>query len=153
MKWERRFWSKVALPDENGCMLWLKYKAKDGYAKFSLGGKDVPAHRVSLIWSDGEPSSPELEAAHSCRNRHCVAPRHLRWATRTENMFDKLRDGTVSLKEKNGRAKLNLDKVREIRNMYHQGNGNTQERLGKQFGVDRSTISQIVNNKIWMDEI
>ncbi|MFJ2650838.1 HNH endonuclease signature motif containing protein [Streptomyces sp. NPDC087420] len=84
----RRFWSKVALPDEQGCMLWLDSVGKKGYAVFWLNGKRPLVHRVSyeLAYS---PIPAGLIVDHvklnGCTNRHCVAPLHLEAVTYAEN--------------------------------------------------------------------
>lgn len=33
---QARFWERVLLPDENGCMLWTKSVDRDGYGQFTL---------------------------------------------------------------------------------------------------------------------
>jgi hypothetical protein len=89
---ERRFWSKVALPNEQGCMLWLKATDRHGYGRFSLGGRKggmVFAHRVSYELAFGPiPEGMEVDhvRAEGCENHHCVAPDHLEAVTHAENM-------------------------------------------------------------------
>ena len=80
-----RFWSKVALPDENGCMLWLASSKSNGYGQFGIGGKNLYAHRVAYLWLVG-PIPDELQLDHLCRNRKCVAPDHLEAVTQQENL-------------------------------------------------------------------
>lgn len=85
----RRFWSKVALPDENGCMLWLGKPRKDGYAIFSLNRWPILAHRIAYELAYG-PVPDGLQVDHvksrGCRHRHCVAPAHLEAVTQRENI-------------------------------------------------------------------
>ena len=85
---EKRFWSKVALPNEQGCMLWLKGLTDKGYARFSLAGKRVRAHRVSYELAYG-PIPEGLVIDHvkerGCTNRHCAAPGHLEAVPPGEN--------------------------------------------------------------------
>lgn len=86
---EARFWKKVALPNEQGCMLWGKGLSHDGYAQFSLGGRRVYAHRVAYELRIGSlPEGMEVDHVRSegCTNRHCVAPHHLEAVTHAENM-------------------------------------------------------------------
>lgn len=72
----RRFWNKVSLPDENGCMMWAASKDGGGYGQFWLKGTYYRAHRVSYTFAYGEiPPGKVLD--HLCRNRVCVAPGHL----------------------------------------------------------------------------
>lgn len=86
---ERRFRSKVALPNREGCMLWLKYVRPDGYAEFSLAGQSILAHRVSYVLAYGAiPEGLQVDhvKARGCTNRHCVAPEHLEAVTPGENV-------------------------------------------------------------------
>jgi hypothetical protein len=145
----RRFWSKVALPDDNGCMLWLGTTATYGYGTLRAGAANLRAHRVTLWLSEGPPPSSDSEAAHACRNRHCVAPLHLRWASRTENAQDRLRDGTNPHGTAHGIAKLSDQQVTEIRHRYSTPERPSQRQLAAEYGVSQSTISTIVNRVRW----
>jgi hypothetical protein len=86
---EKRFWAKVALPDEQGCMLWLKAQNGDGYGLFRIGRRVRRAHRVSYVIAYG-PIPLGMEIDHvkdkGCTNRHCVAPEHLEAVTHAENV-------------------------------------------------------------------
>lgn len=141
-----RFWDKVSLPDANGCMLWTAALSGVGYGVLKIRGQSHLAHRVSLSIAEG-PSEDRVEAAHSCRNRHCVAPAHLRWATRAENEADKVLDGAVARGSGHGRAKLTEAQVLEIRE--RQSKGATHRSLALEFGVRRQTIGAIVNRTKW----
>lgn len=143
-----RFWSKVGLPTDAGCCLWLGARTGSGYGNFTSRGRFMPAHRVSLYLMVGEPPEGKTDAAHACRNRHCVAPDHLRWATRKENLHDRTRDDTINHGERNGQAVLTPDQVLVIRERYVRG-GVTQKQLATEFGVCRQTIGLIVNGKKW----
>ena len=79
---EAQFWARVALPDANGCMLWLGYVRTNGYGQF---GRCSPAHRVAYELAYG-PIGSDLQVDHLCRIRHCVAPLHLEAVTQQENI-------------------------------------------------------------------
>lgn len=145
---ESRFWAKVALPNANGCMLWLGAIDGRGYGVLLVASKTRKAHRVSLLMADGLPPSPRSEGAHACRNRHCVAPTHLRWATRSENIADKVRDGTDQFGERNTQAVLTTEQIKQIRQRYAAG-GILQKDLGEEFGVHRASIGAIVTGVNW----
>lgn len=150
---EQRFWSKVSLPDENDCMLWTGTILRNGYGQINIRAKLVYVHRFSLILADGMPESSNMEAAHApviCHNRACVAPIHLRWATKADNEADKLLDGTRVYGEKHGISKLTESDVIEIRSLYSQ-NLYTQSKLGELYSVDQRTISRIVRYEQWAE--
>lgn len=144
----RRFWSKVSLPDSSGCMLWLGGRNNHGYGRLRTTTTHVGAHRVALVLSEGEPPADRPVAAHSCRNRHCVASGHLRWASPAENSGDRDLDGTTARGERDGNAKLTEDHVRAIRGAYATGRM-TQRELAERYGVTRPLIGYIVRGKIW----
>lgn len=81
---ERRFWSKVALPNGEGCMLWAGGLDAKGYGRFVLARRRAKAHRVSYTLAYG-PIPDGLVLDHLCRVRNCVAPGHLEAVTSREN--------------------------------------------------------------------
>lgn len=143
----QRFWARVALPNPDGCQLWLGRISNPGYGSFDWNGRQLQASRVALALATGE-LPPELEAAHSCRNRHCVAPDHLRWATPAENAADKIADDTHVRGERNAWARLNAEQVLEIRSRYAQG-VETYKTLAQEFGVSRAAIRAVVLRWTW----
>lgn len=78
--------------DAGACLLWPweESRVPEGYARASLNGKVMGAHRAVCILAHGEPPFVGAEAAHSCGNGHlaCVNPKHLRWATHQENIAE-----------------------------------------------------------------
>lgn len=80
---ERRFFAKVGLPDENGCMPWLAAVDRKGYGQFSFHGT-AKAHRLMHELTVG-PIPAGFDVDHRCGNGRCVAPLHLRAATRKQN--------------------------------------------------------------------
>lgn len=144
---QERFWSKVSPPNEQGCMLWLGGKSSDGYGGFWFAGATRSAHRVALILTEGEPLQPELEAAHSCRHRDCVAPLHLRWATRRENEGDKVGDQTLIQGDQISHSKLIAEQVLVIR--ADHAAGESIATLARRYSVTRRAIRFIVNRDTW----
>lgn len=82
----RRFWAKVALPDENGCLLWTAAKNSAGYGNFGYGSRTVKAHRFAYE-AMAAPIPDGLSLDHLCRNRACVAPDHLEPVTHRTNVL------------------------------------------------------------------
>ena len=89
-----------------------------------------------------------MEVRHLCGKAICVNPHHLCWGTRAENERDKLLHGTHNAGERNGRAKLTVAQVREIRRRYAT-EAVTQTALAREYGVHSSMVSEIVNGIRW----
>ena len=71
-----------------------KPQKKSGYTRVqSADHQRKYAHVQACEWAHGPKPTALHEVAHSCRNRVCVNPRHLRWATRQENADDRMRHG------------------------------------------------------------
>lgn len=70
---------------------------------------------------------------------------------RTKEMIDNLSKAHrgINSGEKHPLAKLDWNKVLEIRKEYADGNI-TQKQLAEKYNMSRSTISDIINNKIWI---
>ena len=77
-----RFWSKV---DKSGqCWDWTATIHKTGYGSFRFKGKIALAHRVAFELSKG-PIPEGMQIDHTCRQRACVNPDHLRPVTNKQN--------------------------------------------------------------------
>jgi hypothetical protein len=145
------FWANVALPDENGCMLWMGTRTSQGYGQVSMEGKKAQAHRVALLVAEGPPPCSGWVAAHApviCHRPDCVAPAHLRWATQAQNMADKRQDDTENIGTRNGSAKLTEAQVSAIRLRYKRG-GISQRASAAEFFVSQTTILDAVRGRTW----
>jgi DNA-binding transcriptional regulator YiaG len=75
-----------------------------------------------------------------------MTKKHLGWKTPAQNQRDRIKDGTDSKGVRNGRAKLTLRNVKEIR----QAKGKvSQNRLAVLFGIHQTTVSKIQRNQLW----
>lgn len=144
------FWSMV---DKKGdCWLWMGGCNEDGYGTLTWNGKKSGAHRVALYLSKGEIPD-NLNALHTCDNPPCCKPDHLFSGTQKENIQDAINKGRFHFVDKdtirgqgNGKAKLTDSQVVEIRNRFSAGDV-TQDMLANEYGVARSTISNLVREK------
>lgn len=88
----------VARLDGGRCWIWLGYKTKNGYGQVSMGSIHnrtiIFAHRLSYELHKGVVPDGML-ILHSCNNRECVNPDHLRIGTRLENSQDARISGTT----------------------------------------------------------
>lgn len=110
-----------------------------GYPQIHRGKvTTVPRYVYSLLVGD----IPEgLYVLHSCDNRLCINPAHLRVGTHLENI------GDMVSRRRNVGSKLTKEDVIYIRHVSKEGL--SRKVLAEYFGVHASTISDIVNEKIW----
>ncbi len=78
-----RFNSSIKKSD-NGCLLWMGGKDRDGYGIFFFRRKNRRAHRVAY-WRDVGDIPKGKMIDHICRNRSCVNSDHLRCVSPREN--------------------------------------------------------------------
>lgn len=84
-----RFWSKVAgREDPEGCWVWTAAKVRDTYGVFWDGGRLVYAHRFLYELVNGVIAD-KMDLDHSCHNKACVNPSHLRVCTRSQNLCNR----------------------------------------------------------------
>lgn len=139
----RAFLDALAGHGGSECVLWPFGRFKSGYG---CVGKNGRAHRIMCEIAHG-PAPDGADAAHSCGNRLCVNPRHLRWASRTENMADAIIHGTTTRGERHGASKLTSDEVRLI--FARLDVGETHQSIADSFGVSRNAITDIAKGKNW----
>lgn len=83
---KRRFWSKVAPPNDAGCMLWTAGTGIDGrYGRIQIAGKAYYAHRVAYVIAHDQQIAEKAVIDHKCRVTLCVNPEHLHHVTTREN--------------------------------------------------------------------
>lgn len=145
---EARFYKYV---DERGideCWHWLAKVGKTGYGQFRLKGKHLGAHRVSYQFSKG--TIPDgLVIRHTCDNRKCVNPNHLLSGTYKDNTRDAVERGRHPRGESQGRAKLTLAQVVEIREITRNGR-ESQRSMARRFGVHKSSIQRVAAGHNWI---
>ena len=149
---EQRFWSFV---DKSGdCWEWTGSLTR-GYGCFFWGPTQKDrgrVHRYSWELHNG-PIPDGLYICHRCDNRKCVNPDHLFLGTAQDNardMVSKDRHGkSTHAKGKKYAAKLDWDKVREIRSLHAMGLN--QRELAELFGITKHNVGFIVRNKTWVE--
>jgi len=127
------------------CLLYPFGKTAGGYGAVTYKGVSENAHRLMCRLAHGEPKGKQV-ARHKCKSRACCNPNHLEWGSVSENMLDKLRDGTDNRGSKNPIAKLSEEDVLQI---LRASEKQTQASLAKDFGVTRHAIRLITLGENW----
>ncbi|AXH76956.1 MAG: HNH endonuclease [Caudoviricetes sp.] len=130
------------------CLIWPFSRADNGYGRSSAGGRSISAHRLMCEAVHGEPPTNKHVAAHSCGNGRlgCVNPRHLRWATKTENEHDKFLHGTMPIGEAHHNSKLTNSDALAIRQLSKRS---SLASIARRYGVATPTIWKIVHKVSW----
>lgn len=137
----------------NGCWEWVGAK-KDpsssvlyGHYRCALFPGETMAHRVSHLLFVG-PIPDGLNILHSCDFGLCVNPDHGTPGTQKENIADGIKKGRWNrCGEFNGRAKLTLAQVRELRSRTQVNH--TQ--AARQLGVSPTLIDKIMSGTAWKE--
>lgn len=145
---EARRWAQEAsrfTGDE--CLLWPFKAQAEGYGVVRLfGRRTMRVSRYVCLIAHGEPDG-RMDAAHSCGNRLCCNPKHLRWATRSQNQADTLEHGTHNRGERNYKTTLTEDDVRTIRREREAGTSGVE--LARRYGITQASVCDIIKGRSW----
>ena len=136
---------KVQSPDSCGYM-YVSLVDKNG------NKKKVSVHRlVAMTFIPNPDNLPQVNHKDEIRDHNCVD--NLEWCTVLYNQrygHRRERSSISSTGEKNARAILTEDQVKEIRRTYIPGDKEfCKRRLSEKYGVTYVTISKILQKKLW----
>jgi hypothetical protein len=133
---------------EEGCWEWNGTVSKSGYA-YTQGS---PAHRVVFQLFNGPisklPGHHGGVVRHSCDNRKCVNPEHLKLGTTRDNLQDQIDRGSVetgtrcSIKGKRVLTNAEVVEVKQLRE-----DGWTYTRIAEKFDMACGSIHEIINGR------
>lgn len=125
---------------EDWCLLWpFARDRREGRALANVDGHKL-AHRWMCEAANGKAPIDKPQAAHSCGNGHlgCVNPRHLSWATNSENQHQRYAHGRHNPNPEGGnRSRFTPEQIEKMRSQWGEF---TQEKLAEMYGVKVQTI-------------
>lgn len=131
----------------NGCIEYTGYIEPTGYGSIRFKKQRYKAHRASWIAHNGEIPDGLL-VLHTCDNPKCINIDHLWLGTQKENQEDMTRKGRGRFGEKNGRAILTEQQVRDIR-----ANASnpiiTRAYLAEYYGISLGCLDGILYGNKW----
>ena len=116
---------------KNGC--WIFNRRANRYHSVWYHGSWVDAHRLILFCMTGELNK-NLHVLHSCDNKDCCNPDHLRFGTHLENMRDMI---------KKGRARYFHKLTNKAKKEIVTANRGMCSKYAVKYGVSLSTIYNI----------
>jgi hypothetical protein len=127
------------------CWEWTGSVGGTGYARVQVAGYSQEVTRLLLGLEQGD----HRIKMHTCDNPPCVNPSHLLIGTPQDNNDDMWSKGRGKPPHGSSHhfAKLTEDDVLSIRTQVLAGS--TQRVMGRRFGVDQSTISNIMTVSTW----
>jgi len=131
------------LQPNGDCLEWSRCINADGYGLTWAYGKSWRTHRLALHLEGIDTNGHHV--LHSCDNRLCCNPDHLRTGTNADNMTDRNSRGRQALGSNHGSAKLTEQDVLEIRAIR----GMTQQAIAERYGVSHQNINNIIHRKLW----
>lgn len=147
-----RFWSKVLLPTNSDCWLWVGACAGHmGYGHFNGGDRGfLKAHRFSREIHFG-PIPAGMMVLHKCDNPRCVNPDHLFLGNASDNMLDCSRKGRIRIPHKSGEANNTAKLTNEQADCIRKMPGLHRD-IAAKFGVNRSTVSAIKRGERYVND-
>jgi hypothetical protein len=152
-KFWNRFLSNIPTVEfnNNKCIEWQPayvdvFSESISYPVMQYSGKKDSVHRLSFLFFNGEIPDG-MFVLHSCNNRRCVNPLHLRTGTHNQNMVDMTESGRSLSGEQHLQSKLTEDIVKELREKRKNGYRLTD--LSKEYNITHSNVSAICLGKTW----
>jgi len=140
-----RFWSNIDIGSHNECWGWELSTSSGGYGKVKIKRKVLVSHRVAFELMNGEIGKG-MHILHSCDNRLCCNPAHLRQGTHTDNMADMKKRKRCFRFKPHGR-KLTKEKADEIRALSIAGR--PKRAIARMYNISPVHVRAVINMEYW----
>jgi hypothetical protein len=127
---------------EDGCWNWTKSRISNKYGKFSIGKKNIYAHRHAWFLVNGEIPDG-LFVCHKCDNMLCINPDHLFLGTAQDNA----RDRTLKNRNNNKRKVFPENETSKSKELI-SFRSSCRKLLDAEADEKRLTRSEVIDNII-----
>ena len=141
MPLEQRFWSKVNKRNFGECWEWDSRIGQDGYGQFHFRGKNTHSHRVAWMLKNDKEIPEGMIILHTCDNKRCVNPYHLKLGTYSDNLADAMERTPYRMGRK---SRFYDGEVWLMKKLYY--GGTEQKLIAKMFRATQSYISNLIND-------
>lgn len=156
------FWARVVgnRSQRNGCWNWAGATNSTGYGTVKYQGNAVTAHRLAAFLTGlvRDMAAPRDKRSigfilHSCDNRLCCNPSHMRVGTYAENQLEAYarRRRKAYRGETHANAKQTRKSVALIKDL--SVHGISQEDIAALLGVSQSSISKIIRGESYASTV
>lgn len=139
----------AAVTDE--CVIWPHPVNSSGYPRVTViedgERRREYGHRLACTAANGAAPPDRPQAIHSCGNKRCVNPRHLRWGSALENAQDTISHGRSPRGERHWHHRLTEEQVRSIRSLCTLGIN--AKAIADMYGIAESTVWSIRLRATW----
>jgi HNH endonuclease len=123
------------------CHIYTGYLSS-GYGIINYHNLTIHVHIIACENKMNQRTPEGLLVRHTCGNKHCANPGHLKFGTPAENFVDSVLHGDIV-------TKLSPEDVRKIRNISLMDKEAILEAV-EEYGVyDTRYIRDIINSKVW----
>ena len=132
------FWKRVFIQDPENCWEWQAAITSRGYGSVHWRGKSEQSHRIAYLLTHKEIPSG-LCILHSCNNRKCCNPSHLRAGTQSENILQASSEGRLNRPTGfNAKLKLSPELIQTI-----QSSTLPQGAIRRMYGLSSGIVTAI----------
>lgn len=146
---------KAKLPDGtpafyNRTIAGVKFIPKDEYPEIAEKQRGL---KNTIFKAIANGNHPTLGKGHKEEVKKKMSERAKRWwSSLTEEEVKEHAQKTANKGQRNGRAKLTEDQVKEIRENWEQGLYRFKRQIAKKYGVGDSQVNRILSGEHWKGE-
>jgi hypothetical protein len=141
---EERFWSRLDR-SSGECWEWTGSKASAGYGTVRIRGQYFSTHALAFMLTHGRRANGVV--MHTCDNRACCRPDHLREGSQADNIRDAVLKGRMRRGEAAGAAILTEAEVKSMRQHFEQGC--SRKEIALKFNRPYQTVVDVIGQKTW----